>query len=100
MTLTLLTDQDIQDLLEGLTSQEVELLGRTLLSALEQPSTSNPPDSAAQYCQPERTIVQSPATGATTLFMPSYNPSGYGVKGEAPHTSSTRRLGQPQLTSD
>lgn len=84
MAITYLGDRDVELLLESLTSQEACMLSDALLSALKEYSASSQSlegGAAAFFPQPERAIVQSPITGATTLFMPSYSPAGYGFKG-------------------
>ncbi|KAK4242795.1 hypothetical protein C8A03DRAFT_11005 [Achaetomium macrosporum] len=75
MTLTVLTDDQIRSLLESLTVDELEGFRQALASALYEYSTG------ATVHQPERISVHSTATGATTLFMPSSNSAGNGIKG-------------------
>jgi hypothetical protein len=75
MTLTVLTDDQIRSLLENLTADELEGFRKALASALYEYSTGGTVE------QPERISVHSKATGATTLFMPSSNSAGNGIKG-------------------
>jgi hypothetical protein len=80
MTLTVLTDDQIRSLLENLTAAELEGFRRALASALHEYSAGGKGGQTAIH-QPERISVHSTATGATTLFMPSCNSAGNGVKG-------------------
>ena len=81
MSLTILSDQQINALLESLSHDEAEELSESLWSALHEYSTAQQPIDAGLIHQPERTVIHSMTTGATTLFMPSANLSGHGVKG-------------------
>ncbi|KAK4158350.1 hypothetical protein C8A00DRAFT_39331 [Chaetomidium leptoderma] len=78
MTLTVLTDDQIRALLENLTVAELEGFSGALASALHEYSTGTQGGTATH--QPERISVHSTATGATTLFMPSHNSTGNGIK--------------------
>ncbi|KXX75333.1 Delta(1)-pyrroline-2-carboxylate reductase [Madurella mycetomatis] len=85
MTLTVLNDDEIRTLLEGLTAAELEGFRGALVSALHEHSSastqgSTGADGTSAIQQPERTSVHSTATGATTLFMPSSSSVGNGVK--------------------
>ncbi|KAK3994570.1 hypothetical protein QBC44DRAFT_322298 [Cladorrhinum sp. PSN332] len=77
MTLTVLTDTQIKSILENLTLPELQAALDALRSALHEYSTGSQNSSIHQ---PERTSVNSAATGATTLFMPSSSSVGTGVK--------------------
>ena len=81
MSLTILSDEQINALLESLSHEEAEELSEGLRSALHDYSTAQQPIDAGLVHQPERTVIHSKVTGATTLFMPSANVSGHGVKG-------------------
>jgi hypothetical protein len=85
MTLTILTDDQIRSLLENLTPAELEGFRCALASALHEYSTGIKGETSIH--QPERLSVHSNATGATTLFMPSCNPTGHGIKGPHPYHS-------------
>jgi hypothetical protein len=85
MTLTILTDDQIRSLLENLTPAELEGFRGALASALHEYSTGIKGETSIH--QPERLSVHSNATGATTLFMPSCNPTGHGIKGPHPYHS-------------
>jgi hypothetical protein len=93
MTLTVLTDDQIRSLLENLTPAELEGFRRALASALHEYSTGIKGETSIH--QPERLSVHSNATGATTLFMPSCNSTGHGIKGNpsltTPFSSDTPR---------
>ncbi|SPQ26847.1 93eb211c-69b4-444c-adb4-bb3115c7e18a [Thermothielavioides terrestris] len=78
MTLTVLADDQIQTLLENLTAADLEGFRNALASALHEYSARREGETSVH--QPERISVQSAATGATTLFMPSCNSAGNGIK--------------------
>ncbi|KAK0704187.1 hypothetical protein B0T21DRAFT_455519 [Apiosordaria backusii] len=94
MTLTILTDDQISELLSNLTKEELERFMGVLRGALHEYSTATTvpsstttngkenvaPVTAAEIHQPERTSISSKATGATTLFMPSSSSVGTGIK--------------------
>lgn len=80
MPLSVLTDDEIRLLLENLTQDDLEPFTAGLKLALHEYSTNTQSDDTLVH-QPERISVHSPATGATTLFMPSTSPGGHGVKG-------------------
>ncbi|KAK6855310.1 hypothetical protein PG995_008842 [Apiospora arundinis] len=80
MSLTVLSDDDIRNILESLTSSETEDLADSMRSALREYSTGTQNIDAGLVHQPDRTIVHSEATNATTLFMPSINADGHAVK--------------------
>ncbi|RWA07325.1 hypothetical protein EKO27_g7779 [Xylaria grammica] len=80
MSLALLSDEDIRNLLESLTREEAESFQDALKSALHEYSTGTQAIATSLYNQPKRTSVYSERTGATTLFMPSSSPVGHGVK--------------------
>lgn len=86
MPLTILTDREIQALLESLTVDDLLGFRNALASALREHSArrTQTSDNATALEQPERISVHSPATGATTLFMPSCNTAGNAVKGKPP----------------
>ncbi|KAJ4293929.1 hypothetical protein N0V88_005443 [Collariella sp. IMI 366227] len=79
MTLTVLTDDQIRSLLENLTAAELDGFQGALAKALHEYSTCGA-DGETSVDQPERISVHNNATGATTLFMPSSNSSGNGIK--------------------
>ncbi|KAK0641109.1 hypothetical protein B0T16DRAFT_431014 [Cercophora newfieldiana] len=76
MTLSVLTDAQIAGLLENLTIEELLDFQKILKDALHEYSTST----QSTVHLPERTSVSNAATGTNTLFMPSANSSGSGVK--------------------
>lgn len=79
MALTVLTDQDINNLLESLTADEAETLALRLKSTLHEYSTGT--QGPGVFHQPERTVVHDDASNVTTLFMPSScSRRGHGVK--------------------
>ncbi|KAK3504012.1 hypothetical protein B0T13DRAFT_522993 [Neurospora crassa] len=80
MTFSILTDDEIKSLLDNLTLDELESFRENLRDALHIYSTGALTPGQALIHQPERTVVRSGITGATTLFMPSCSPAGHGVK--------------------
>lgn len=76
MTLTVLTDPQILGLLENLTAEELQDFQKNLKAALHEYSTAT----QSSVHLPERTSVTNAATGTNTLFMPSANSAGSGVK--------------------
>ncbi|KAI0102287.1 UbiD family decarboxylase [Nemania sp. FL0031] len=80
MSLSVLSNEIISDLLENLTREEAERFEDALKWALHEYSTSTQAIDASLYNQPERTSAYSDRTGATTLFMPSISPVGHGIK--------------------
>ncbi|KAI2628604.1 NAD(P)-binding protein [Hypoxylon sp. NC1633] len=80
MSLTVLSDDQIRGLLESLSFEEAEGFVQVLKSALHEYSTGTQSIDDGVVHQPERTSVRSGATGATTLFMPSFSGLGHAVK--------------------
>ncbi|KAI0004432.1 ornithine cyclodeaminase [Xylariaceae sp. FL0662B] len=80
MSLAVLSDEDIRTILESLTHEEAGDLQNTLRCALHEYSTGTQSVDAGLIHQPDRTLVHSKTTGATTLFMPSHAPAGHGIK--------------------
>ncbi|KAI0483865.1 UbiD family decarboxylase [Xylaria cf. heliscus] len=80
MSLTVLPDEVIANLLENLTREEAERFQDVLKTALHEYSTATQGIDAGLYHQPPRTSSHSARTGATTLFMPATSPAGHGVK--------------------
>lgn len=92
MPLAVLNDEEVRQLLEGLTRDELDSVREELSSALNEYSTATqiaPPGVEVadlddhehdSIHQPPRTSVRSSRTGTTTLFMPSSGPSGLGIK--------------------
>lgn len=82
MSLVVLSDEVIRNLLEDLTREETEAFADALKASLHQYSTSTQALDTSFYNQPERTSIHSAENGTTTLFMPSCSPVGHAVKGE------------------
>ncbi|KAI0966165.1 UbiD family decarboxylase [Xylaria arbuscula] len=80
MSLAILSDDVIRDLLENLSREEAESFQDVLKTALHEYSTGTQALGASLYEQPARTSTYSDRTGATTLFMPSTSPAGNAVK--------------------
>ena len=79
--LSVLTDEQIRELLENLTVDELESFRNELRGTLHQYSTGTNVTQAGLLHQPERISVHSDVTDATTLFIPSTSPGGHAVKG-------------------
>ena len=79
--LHVLTDDQIRDLLENLTVDELESFRNELKGTLHAYSTGTNVVQAGLLHQPERIVVDSETTGTKTLFMPSTSPGGHAVKG-------------------
>ncbi|KAI5866343.1 ornithine cyclodeaminase [Durotheca rogersii] len=80
MSLTVLSDEQIRGLLESLSRDEAEGFVAALRDALHEYSTGTQSLEDGVVHQPERTVVHSRTTGATTLFMPSFSTYGHAVK--------------------
>ncbi|XP_044716221.1 NAD(P)-binding domain [Hirsutella rhossiliensis] len=80
MALTVLSDEQVRVLLEGLSLDELEEFRHVLASALHEFSTNAEADESGFYQQPHRTTTLHPASRATTLYMPSCGPQGMGCK--------------------
>lgn len=90
MTLTVLSDEQVNSILESLTLDELEEFRRTLASGLHEFSTGSQVDGADAFQQPHRITTLHPETKATTLYMPSCGPDGMGCK-SAPIPNSLSR---------
>ncbi|PFH58037.1 hypothetical protein XA68_14240 [Ophiocordyceps unilateralis] len=103
MTLTVLSDHQVQTLLEGLDLDELDQFRCVLAEALHEFSTNA--DADGFYQQPHRLSTVDPASRATTLYMPVSGPEGLGCKvvclpsSDAPddstEKSSRNRSGRP-----
>ncbi|CAK7563145.1 MAG: hypothetical protein SEPTF4163_001004 [Sporothrix epigloea] len=80
MSLTILKDEEILDLLNSLTLDEFEGFRSVLKQALYEYSTGTQDATSGEIQQPPRTSVSSLVTGGTTLFMPSFSNDGIGMK--------------------
>jgi len=80
MSLAILTDDNIRDVLSNLTREDVQSFQKSLREALHEYSTGTQDQGACAIHQPERTSVVSP-DGVTSLFMPSISSAGIGMKG-------------------
>ncbi|OAA51719.1 NAD(P)-binding domain protein [Metarhizium rileyi] len=79
MTFTVLTDSQVQDILESLTLDQLDEFRHVLSSALHEFSNSEAEDGDV-YQQPHRITTLHAGTKATTLYMPSCGPEGMGCK--------------------
>ncbi|KAF4122827.1 Ornithine cyclodeaminase/mu-crystallin family [Geosmithia morbida] len=80
MTLTVLSDHQVQSILEGLTADRLIDFSSVLSAALHQYSTNSQPGPDGPYQQPRRIKTFHHATQATSLYMPSCGPEGMGCK--------------------
>lgn len=87
MSLTILTDDNVKDVLGNLTLEDVKIFQESLQRALHESSTGTQEEGACAMHQPERTSLLSPE-GVTTLFMPSISLNGLGIKGDTHQLSS------------
>ncbi|KAL1911967.1 hypothetical protein Sste5344_002162 [Sporothrix stenoceras] len=100
MPLTILKDDEINDLLNVLTVDELESFRSVLKQALYEYSTGTQAVQDGEIQQPHRTSVTSPITGCTTLFMPSCSTDGLGMKVGTPEKASVRPTGALTLYSE
>ncbi|KAG5925959.1 hypothetical protein E4U42_003788 [Claviceps africana] len=89
MTLTVLSDTQVKDILEDLTADELDEFRLVLSSALHEFSNSTEAVGGDVYQQPHRISTLHSATKATSLYMPSCGPEGMGCKVVSLTTSST-----------
>lgn len=78
---TILTDNNVKQILHDLRKHDVEAMMASLETALHQYSLGTGNECRASSNQPERTILES-ANGSTTQFMPSMTPTTLGIKGK------------------
>lgn len=81
MTLTVLTDRQVKEVLENLTLDDLDEFRCVLSSALHEFSNTTELANGDVYEQPHRIATQHSETKATTLYMPSCGPEGMGCKG-------------------
>lgn len=86
MPLTILTDQNVKDILQSLDREELMGLQDSMQVALHEYATGTTASGSAAINQPNRTVIES-GNGTTTLFMPSTSSSGIGMKGTSPTPS-------------
>ncbi|KAG6005089.1 hypothetical protein E4U21_000416 [Claviceps maximensis] len=89
MTLTILTDGQVKDILEDLTADELDEFRLVLASALHEFSNTTEAVGGDVYQQPHRISTVHSATKATSLYMPSCGPEGMGCKVVSLTSSST-----------
>lgn len=82
MALMVLNDEQVRNLLENLSREEADDLVHSLKCALHDYSTGQQPIRNGFVHQPERTVLNCRARGTATVFVPSANPLGHGVKGK------------------
>ncbi|KAF4455539.1 hypothetical protein F53441_2147 [Fusarium austroafricanum] len=87
MTYTILSDNQVNSILEGLTIDELDEFRHVLASSLHEFSTGVPALEEA-FQQPERISTLHPETMAKTLYMPSCAPCGMGCKEAAQYPNA------------
>lgn len=83
MGLTVLTDAQIESLLEDLSPQDYQGFGEAIERALRDNANNASRPEDERYHQPHRVTTQNHSAGATTLYMPSCSAMGMGCKGQA-----------------
>ncbi|KAF4972410.1 hypothetical protein FSARC_977 [Fusarium sarcochroum] len=98
MTYTILSDDQVNSILEGLNVEELDEFRHVLASSLHEFSTGVPALEEA-FQQPERISTLHPDTMAKTLYMPSCAPCGMGCKViSLTDTESAEHTGTEQIT--
>lgn len=82
MTFIVLSDDQVKDVLENLTVDELDEFRHVLSSALHEFSTNPKNTPVEPYQQPPRITTLHPTSKATTLYMPCAGPEGMGCKGK------------------
>lgn len=87
MTFTVLSDDQVDSILESLNIEELDEFRHVLASSLHEFSTSIEATEATEeateaYQQPRRTSTLHRDTLAKTMYMPSCAPCGMGCKGD------------------
>ncbi|KAK0129850.1 hypothetical protein ONS96_000399 [Cadophora gregata f. sp. sojae] len=80
MPLTVLSDENVKEVLNNLTKENVETLQIAMRNAIHEYATGTTNSGACADNQPKRTVIESASTGTTTLFMPSISSSALAVK--------------------
>ncbi|QSZ34689.1 hypothetical protein DSL72_007544 [Monilinia vaccinii-corymbosi] len=92
MSLTVLTDSDIQHILRDLTLKDLQAFQDKMRQALHEYSTGTQDDDCCSLHQPRRTVLESKHK-KTTLFMPSTSSAGIGMKVVTlPHPASSNSV--------
>ena len=81
MTLTVLSDDQVNTILEGLTLDELDEFSSVLSQSLHEFSTNAQVADSGVFQQPHRVTTRHPETQATTFYLPSCAPEGMGCKG-------------------
>lgn len=95
MALTILTDAQIAGLLDDLTLDEAEAFRDALRTALHEYSTGTQTAADDDIQQPPRTLISSAVAGTTTVFVPSWNHEGVGIKVLTTRTAAEGPLPRP-----
>ncbi|CZS98963.1 hypothetical protein WAI453_008447 [Rhynchosporium graminicola] len=80
MPLTILSDENVKEVLNNLTRDDVATLQDAMTRAIHEYATGTTNSGACADNQPKRTVIESASNGTTTLFMPSISSSALGIK--------------------
>ncbi|TAQ88040.1 hypothetical protein B7494_g3653 [Chlorociboria aeruginascens] len=83
MSLTILSDSNVKDIIENLAYGELKEMQESMSKALHEYATGNQGDDACADQQPGRTVMSSAKYNTTSLFMPSRSSRGIGMKGSS-----------------
>jgi hypothetical protein len=81
MSLAVLSDENVQAVVDNLTRDELDSFKLVLSEALHEYSNNTQAVDDGSYHQPPRISTKNSTTGCTTLYMPSCSPAGMGCKG-------------------
>ena len=81
--LIVLTDSDVQNILGNLERHEIELMQKSLRSALHEYSTGHQDQPECHWNQKERMMIEN-QNGTSTLVMPARSSAGMSMKGLSP----------------
>lgn len=82
MSLIILSDPEVQHILESLTQDSLTSFRQTLWTALHDFSTSVQAGPGGPYQQPPGMATNHPSANTTSLYSPSSGPEGMSFKGE------------------
>lgn len=81
MPLTVLSDENVKNILDNLTKEDVTTLQTAMRNAIHEYATGTTNSGACADNQPKRTVIESASNATTTLFMPSISSSAIAIKG-------------------
>ncbi|KAI9049056.1 hypothetical protein LZ554_006904 [Drepanopeziza brunnea f. sp. 'monogermtubi'] len=80
MPLTILSDDNVKEILHNLTRDDVAALQIAMRNAMDEYATGTTNSGACADNQPKRTVIESAGNSTTTLFMPSISSSSIAIK--------------------